>query len=192
MQLDQEYRFFVGIDWGTQIHRIVLLDCEGRAIEQYDAAHTGDGLENLVDRLLRSTTCEPETVAIAIETSWGALVETLLDHGFAVFSINPKQVDRFRDRFTVAGAKDDTRDALVLASCLRTDRCSFRRVEIDTPEIIRLRELSRFEDELKAGAAPHNQPPLATTPSLLPTGAQAEPSSRRPVHLGSFAERSEP
>ena len=147
--MDQEYRFFVGIDWGTQTHRIVLLDCEGRAIEQYDAAHT-DELEDLVDRLLRSTTCEPETVAIAIETSWGALVETLLDRGFAVFSINPKQVDRFRDRFTVAGAKDDTRDALVLASSLRTDRRSFRLVEIDTPEIIRLRELSRFEDELKA------------------------------------------
>lgn len=148
--MDQEYRFFVGIDWGTQTHRIVLLDCEGRAIEQYDATHTGAGLEDLVNRLVRSTACESEKVAIAIETSWGALVETLLDRGFAVFSINPKQVDRFRDRFTVAGAKDDTRDALVLASSLRTDRRSFRLVEIDTPEIIRLRELSRFEDELKA------------------------------------------
>ena len=148
--MDQEYRFFVGIDWGTQTHRIVLLDGEGRAIEQYDAAHTGDGLQDLVNRLVRSTACEPEMVAIAIETSWGALVETLLDRGFAVFSINPKQVDRFRDRFTVAGAKDDTRDALVLASSLRTDRRSFRLVEIDSPEIIRLRELSRFEEELKA------------------------------------------
>jgi hypothetical protein len=143
-RLDQEYRFFVGIDWGTQTHRIVLLDCEGRAIEQYDAVHTGDGLQDLVTRLMRSTACEPETVAIAIETSWGALVETLLDGGFAVFSINPKQVDRFRDRFTVAGAKDDTRDALVLASSLRTDRHSFRLVNTDSPEIIRLRELSRF------------------------------------------------
>lgn len=69
---------------------------------------------------------------------------------FAVFSINPKQVDRFRDRFTVAGAKDDTRDALVLAGSLRTDRKSFRLVEVDSPEIIRLRELSRFEEELKS------------------------------------------
>jgi transposase len=89
-------------------------------------------------------------VGIAVETSWGALVETLADHGFAVFSINPKQVDQFRDRFTMAGAKDDTRDAFVLACCLRTDRRSFRLVEVDSPEIIRLRELSRFEDELKA------------------------------------------
>jgi transposase len=148
--LDQEYKYFVGIDWGTQNHRIVLLDGEGRAIEQYDAAHTGEGLRCLVDRLMCTTACPANMVAIAVETSWGALVETLLDHGFAVFSINPKQVDRFRDRFTMAGAKDDTRDAFVLACSLRTDRRSFRLVEVDSPEIIRLRELSRFEDELKA------------------------------------------
>ncbi len=99
---------------------------------------------------MRLTGCPPSMVAIAIEVSWGALVETLVEHGFAVFSINPKQVDRFRDRFTVAGAKDDSRDALVLASSLRTDRKSFRVVEVDSPEIIRLRELSRFEQEVKA------------------------------------------
>ena len=103
-----------------------------------------------MNRLVRSTACEPEMVAIAIETAWGALVETLTDRGFAVFSINPKQVDHFRDRFAVAGAKDDTRDAQVLASSPRTDRRSFRLVEIDSPEIIRLRELSRFGEELKA------------------------------------------
>lgn len=72
-----------------------------------------------------------------------------MESGFAVFSINPKQVDRFRDRFTVAGAKDDSRDALVLGSSLRTDQKSYRRVEVDAPDTIRLRELSRFEEELK-------------------------------------------
>lgn len=77
------------------------------------------------------------------------MVETLVESGFAVFSINPKQVDRFRDRFTVAGAKDDGRDALVLASSLRTNRRSYKRVEVDSPQIIRLRELARFEEELK-------------------------------------------
>jgi len=79
----------------------------------------------------------------------GALIETLVENGFSLFSINPKQVDRFRDRFTVAGAKDDSRDALVLATSLRTDRKSYKRIEVESPEIIRLRELSRFEEELK-------------------------------------------
>jgi hypothetical protein len=41
-----------------------------------------------------------------------------MDRGIAVFAINPKQLDRFRDRFSPAGAKDDRRDALVLASAL--------------------------------------------------------------------------
>jgi transposase len=29
----------------------------------------------------------------------------------AVYAINPKQLDRFRDRFFPAGSKDDRRDA---------------------------------------------------------------------------------
>ena len=65
-----------------------------------------------------------------------------------VFSLNPKQLDRFRDRHTVAGAKDDRRDAFVLADSLRTDRPAFRRVRPDHPRVVELRELSRVEDDL--------------------------------------------
>jgi hypothetical protein len=65
-------------------------------------------------------------VGIAIEVAWGAVVDTCMENDFSVFSINPKQVDRFRDRYTVAGAKDDSRDARVLASALRTDPNSFK------------------------------------------------------------------
>jgi len=149
LNLNEELQYFVGLDWGSENHRIILLNDEGRVIEQYDAAHSGRGLEALVDRLRKTCRCLPEKVGIAIEVSWGAVVETLTEAGFSVFSINPKQVDRFRDRYTVAGAKDDSRDALVLASALRTDRKSFKRVQADTPEIIRLREISRLDEELK-------------------------------------------
>ena len=47
----------------------------------------------------------------------GVLVDTLLEQGFPVFAINPKQLDRFRDRFTAGGAKDDRRDAHVGGRC---------------------------------------------------------------------------
>ena len=147
--MEQSFQHFVGIDWGTQTHRVAVLDTFGRLIEQYNADHSGEGLVTLVNKLKQRTACEPALVAIGIEVAWGALVETLVESGFTVFSINPKQVDRFRDRFTVAGAKDDARDALVLASSLHTDRQSYKRVEIDSPDLIRLRELSRFQDELK-------------------------------------------
>jgi transposase len=90
----------------------------------------------------------PSQVAVAIEVPRGAIVETLLEQGFEVFAINPKQLDRFRDRHTVAGAKDDRRDALVLADALRTDPQSFRAVRLGAPEILVLRELSRAEEGL--------------------------------------------
>src|SRR5204862_494649 len=91
----------------------------------------------------------PGQIAVAIETPHGPVVETLLDHAFQVFAINPKQLDRFRDRFTVAGAKDDSRDARVLGSALRTDRQAFRRLVVDDPLVIELREWSRMADELQ-------------------------------------------
>ena len=74
--------------------------------------------------------------------------ESLLEHGFAVHSINPKQLDRFRDRFSPAGAKDDRRDARVLASALRTDPHCLRRLEPTDPAIVELREWSRLSEEL--------------------------------------------
>ena len=92
---------------------------------------------------------QPGQVAVAIETPHGPIVEALMDRGVAVFAINPKQLDRFRDRFSPAGAKDDRRDALVLASSLRTDRHCFRRVEALDPVVVELREWSRMAEELK-------------------------------------------
>jgi hypothetical protein len=44
----------------------------------------------------------------------------LVERGFQVYAINPKQLDRFRDRYSMSGAKDDRRDAFVLADSLRT------------------------------------------------------------------------
>ena len=71
---------------------------------------------------------DPGTVAVAIEVPHGPVVDALLDRGFAVYAINPKQLDRLRDRISVAEAKDDRRDARVAAAGLRTDRPLFRRV----------------------------------------------------------------
>src|SRR6202011_6149149 len=83
------------------------------------------------------------------EVPRGAVVDTLLERGFHVFALNPKQLDRFRDRYTVAGAKDDRRDAFVLATALATDQPAFRALAPEDPLLIELREWSRVEDELR-------------------------------------------
>jgi hypothetical protein len=48
----------------------------------------------------------------------------------------------------MSGAKDDRRDAFVLADSVRTDQPSFRRVQLDEPRLLLLRELSRAEETL--------------------------------------------
>jgi transposase len=77
------------------------------------------------------------------------MVEAFLDCGAAVFSLNPKQLDRFRDRYTVGGAKDDRLDAFVLANSLRTDRPLYRRLALDDAAMVELRALVRARDEVQ-------------------------------------------
>jgi transposase len=147
--MNDQVRWFVGIDWATVEHRVCLLDAEGNRVAERDAMHGGAGLAELCGWLLRASGASAAEIAVAIEVPRGPVVETLLERGFAVFAINPKQLDRFRDRFSVAGAKDDSRDAFVLAHSLRTDRHAFRRLAVDDPLVIELREWSRIHEELR-------------------------------------------
>jgi transposase len=146
--MTDDLSWFAGVDWASEAHRACLLDAEGTGVAGRDFTHDGAGLTELCDWLLAKTGASTERIAVAIETPRGPVVEALLERGFAVFSINPKQLDRFRDRFTVAGAKDDSRDAQVLASSLRTDRHAFRRLSVDDPLVIELREWTRIHAEL--------------------------------------------
>jgi transposase len=146
--MSDQIRWFVGIDWASEQHHVALLDADGNRVEEWRVTHSGAELGQLCDRLLAKTGAKPSEIAVAIETPRGPVVETLLERGFQLYSINPKQLDRFRDRFTVAGAKDDSRDANVLGASLRTDRAAFRTIRLDDPLIIALREWVRIRDEL--------------------------------------------
>jgi transposase len=147
--MTDDFRWFAGVDWAREKHRVCLLDAAGKAVAERDVTHDGAGLAELWDWLVKTTGSRPAEIAVAIEAPRGPVVEVLLERGFAVFAINPKQLDRFRDRFTVAGAKDDSRDAHVLGTSLRTDRDAFRRLRVEDPLVIELREWSRMHDELK-------------------------------------------
>src|SRR4030081_402810 len=142
-----ELRWFVGIDWARKSHCVCLLDSEGNRVREREVSHEGTALNELCAWLQQTTGASPGEIEVAIETPRGPLVELLLERGFQVFALNPKQLDRFRDRFTVAGAKDDSRDAQVLGHSLCTDRQAYRRLHIDDPLVILLREwLGVYED----------------------------------------------
>ena len=148
-------RLLVGIDWASDEHTICILNPDRKVLDERNITHSGTGLGQLADQLMQLSGDDPGSVAVAIETPRGAIVETLVERGFAVYAINPKQMDRFRDRHMVAGAKDDRRDAFVLADALRTDLHLFHRVRLDPASFIRLRELSRAEEDvLQTRSAP--------------------------------------
>ncbi|HET9958819.1 MAG TPA: IS110 family transposase [Polyangiaceae bacterium] len=145
-----EAKLFVGIDWGSETHQVCVINAQREKLLEYGIEHSGSALTGLAEKLLQLAGGDPQRVAVAIEVPRGPVVEALLEREIPVFAINPKQLDRFRDRHTVAGAKDDRRDALVLADSLRTDQSAFRRVQLGDANLVQLRELCRLQEELKA------------------------------------------
>jgi transposase len=145
----EERRWFVGVDWGSEQHVACVVDSGGHRLRTDTIAHTIEGVTAWLERILSETAASPAAIAVAIETPRGLLVETFLARGFAVFAINPKQLDRFRDRYSVAGAKDDRLDAWVLGDSLRTDGHLFRRVDPEDPMVAELREYSRLLDDVE-------------------------------------------
>ena len=143
-----KYDFFVGIDLGQWFHMASVVDAKGEFLGETDFPHSREGLSGTIDWLLEVTSQDTARIAVAIEKPHGAVVELFLDNAIAIFSINPKQVDRFRDRHSMSGAKDDRRDAFVLADSLRTDGHRFQRLQLPPPEILAMRGLLSTRDQL--------------------------------------------
>ena len=101
---DGTVSWFAGVDWGSQKHQVCLLDAAGKVVGERDFPHGGAGLAALCDWLV-SAAGDPGRVAVAIEVPHGPVVDALLDRGFAVHAINPKQLDRLRDRVSLAGPR---------------------------------------------------------------------------------------
>ena len=44
VEVDDEYRIYVGIDWATEAHQACVLDCSGRILAERSFAHTGEAI----------------------------------------------------------------------------------------------------------------------------------------------------
>ncbi len=137
---------YVGLDWADQKHDLCFLDEAGNT-QFFSVPNSPEGLDELLKRIQAA---EPDLtkVLIAAETEHNLIVIGLVAHGYTVYAINPKSVDRYRDRFAAAGAKDDRRDALVLASILRTDRDQHRPIRKDSELLEQLRVLCQDRQAL--------------------------------------------
>src|SRR5688572_14967861 len=113
-------RDYIGVDWADTEHAVWVEDEAGTKVMSCTIPQTVEGLADF-GRWLEERRAAGREVWAAIEKPEGRIVDFLLDHGVVVFAINPKAVDRARDRFRISGAKSDPFDARVLAGFLRTD-----------------------------------------------------------------------
>ena len=122
-------RYHLGVDWADKFHQIWVSDGQGQKITE---KKVGETVEELAEfgRWLDESRAKGSELWAAIEKPQGRIVDFLLDHGVVVYPVNPKAVDRARDRFRMSSSKSDSFDAYVLVEFLRTDHGHSRQVEL--------------------------------------------------------------
>jgi transposase len=141
----EEPMLLVGIDWAEEAHAACLLDPGGRVVRRLTVPHTAAGLRRLREAIAAA---EPDAgaVLVALERAHGLLVTSLLEAGYVVYALNPKSVERYRDRERTSGAKTDPADAELLARVLLTDRDRHRRLLLDSAAAQEVRSLARDDE----------------------------------------------
>lgn len=118
-------QIYVGLDWADERHDIHVTNDAGEALASFTIPHSHEGMEELKRRLAEFCPA-PDQIPVAVESNRGLLLYSLLEAGYRVYAINPKAVDRYRDRYRMSASKSDPQDAMVLANILRTDRHLYR------------------------------------------------------------------
>lgn len=126
-------KVYIGIDWSENEHEVAWLNEQGVIIDQFTMAHNPEGLVKLETARqqlgLRAADCP-----VAIETAHHLVVDFLWARGYEqLYVIPPSVIKSNRGRFGNSGAKDDQRDAHLIAEVLRTDRGRLQPWQPDQP-----------------------------------------------------------
>lgn len=121
----------IGLDWADQKHDLWIRPADGTKSEPLRREQTPEALHEWAANLRQRF--GDRRVAIAIETSRGAVISALMAYDFIVFfPVNPKALKDYRAAFAVSGAKDDRTDAMLLEELVRLHRDKLRALEPDT------------------------------------------------------------
>ncbi len=140
-------RVYVGIDWADDHHDVHVTNDSAVALGSFRIPHSYEGVEKL-RKQLGKVSDKPENILVAIESHHGLLIYALLEAGYTVYPINPKAMDRYRDRYRMSSSKSDPQDAMVLANILPTDLHIYKPLPRETAADARLRELTRAHKSL--------------------------------------------
>lgn len=124
--------FHFGIDWSEGHHDLAIMNEAGALISLVQFKHTLQGFER-IESERRKLGMPASECRLAIETAHNLLVDFLLDRGYIVYIVPPQATDGYRNRQRTSGAWNDESDATLLASIMRTDRDSHRRLRPNLP-----------------------------------------------------------
>ena len=169
-------RYYLGVDWANEFHQVWVSDHQGKKVAEMKVVQNAEGMAGF-GRWLHERKAEGIELWAAIEKPHGRIVDFLLDHGVVVYPVNPKALNRVRDRFRMSQSKSDSFDAYVLAEFLRTDHVHLRALEPDseptqefkllTRDHHRLvRQKTRLLNQLKATLKEYYPRPLEAFPNL--------------------------
>lgn len=136
------------IDWGNQEHQLCLVDATGQVVVQRRVCQSAPALAELCAVLREAEAAGTALQGVGIERTDGPVVDALQEAGFAVWAINPKQLDRFRAFLAPSGGKDDQLDAYVGAEALRQHPESFTRLAPPEAWQVLLRDQVRLRAEV--------------------------------------------
>lgn len=123
---------YMGIDWSTKKHDIVLLNEAGAIIARQTIPHQVEGFEKL-DEMRRQLGVPTSQCLVGMETAHNILIDFLWGQGYEqVYVIPPSVVKSSRGRYGSSGARSDQQDARLLADILRTDRARLQQWRPDS------------------------------------------------------------
>src|ERR1043166_70202 len=121
----------IGLDWANQKHDLWIQAATGGKPEHLILEQTPEAIHEWVAKM--SLHFPNQRIAIAIETSRGAIISALQAYSFIVlYPINPKMLCSYREAFCVSGAKDDRTDAMLLEEYVRFHFAKLRALQPDT------------------------------------------------------------
>jgi transposase len=136
----QDLTHYAGFDWAKDHHCVVIVDAQGRIVADFEFDHSLEGWKSYAEK----TSAWPN-LAVAIETSEGAVVDQLLQQEYTVYPVHPVAAQRYRERKAPSGTKTDHLDAWGLADALRIDGQGWRVLQPMDPLTQQLRLLCRDE-----------------------------------------------
>lgn len=140
-------RYHLGVDWADEVHEVYVTNEAGKKVAQMKVEQVPEGMAEF-GRWLDEKRAEGIELWAAIEKPEGRIVDFLLDHGAVVYPVNPKALDRARDRFRMSRSKSDPFDAWVLAEFLRTDHVHLRPLVPNSEKAQELKIMTRDHQRL--------------------------------------------